>query len=73
MGDMPPVPTSAEALLVALAVEAPVALEELMVALWLALALELALAEADIWGQKPSGSNAVWSFVPKSTLPSSLK
>jgi hypothetical protein len=79
MGDMPPVPTSAEALLVALAVEAAVALEELMVALWLALALELALAMPlcialeDISGQTPSGSNAVWSFVPKSTLPSSLK
>jgi hypothetical protein len=73
MGDMPPVPTSAEALLVALAVGAAVALEELALALELALAMPLCIALADISGQKPSGSNAVSSFVPKSTFPLGLK
>ena len=82
----PPVSVSAEALLVAvalavadaLAVEVAVALAD-AVADALAVAVELAVALADIAdiadisGQTPSGSNAVWSFVPNSTLPSALK
>ena len=69
MGGMPPVSTSAEALVVALALEVAVELADA-----LADAVELALADiSDILGQAPSGSNAVWSFVPNSTLPSALK
>ncbi len=74
MGGMPPVSTSAEALVVALALEVAVELADA-----LADAVELALALADIAdiadtsGQAPSGSNAVWSFVPNSTFPSALK
>ena len=64
MGDMPPVSESAEVLLVAVA---------LALADALALELALAVALADISGQMPSGSNAVWSLVPNSTLPSALK
>jgi hypothetical protein len=66
MGGMPPVSTSAEALVVALALEVAVELADA-----LADAVELALA--GISGQTPSGSNAVWSFVPNSTFPSALK
>jgi hypothetical protein len=62
----PPVSASAEALLLALAVA-------LAGALAVALAVALDEALADISGQTPSGSNAVWSFVPKSTLPPGLK
>lgn len=68
MGDMPPVWVSADALLVALALEVAIELADA-----LAVAVELAVALADISGQTPSGSNAVWSFVPKSTLPPGLK
>ena len=79
----PPVSVSAEALLVAvalavaeaLAVEVAVALAD-AVADALAVAVELAVALADIddiSGQTPSGSKAVWSFVPNSTLPPGLK
>jgi hypothetical protein len=72
MGGMPPVSTSAEALVVALALEVAVELADA-----LADAVELALADIsdipDISGQTPSGSNAVWSFVPNSTFPSALK
>jgi len=76
----PPVSVSAEALLVALevAVALPV---EVAVALAdapadvVADAVELAVIAdiAAISGQTPSGSKAVWSLVPKSTLPSGLK
>jgi hypothetical protein len=47
--------------------------DALALALAVALALALAVALADISGQMPSGSNAVWSLVPKSTLPPGLK
>jgi hypothetical protein len=72
----PPVSVSAEALLVAVALVVPVALADALAdALAVAeeLAEELAVALADISGQTPSGSNAVWASVPKSTLPSGLK
>jgi hypothetical protein len=82
----PPVSVSAEALLVAVALDVAVALlVEVAVALADALAdvladeVELAVALADIEdiedisGQTPSGSNAVWASVPNSTLPSGLK
>jgi hypothetical protein len=72
MGDVPPVWVSAEALLVALALEVAVALADAL-ADALELAVELAVALVDISGQRPSGSNAVWSFVPNSTFPSALK
>jgi hypothetical protein len=76
----PPDSGSAEALLVAVALEVAVALAVEVadaladeVADELAVAVELAVALADISGQTPSGSNAVWASVPNSTLPSGLK
>ena len=82
-GLAPPVSVSAEALPVALAlVVADALLVEVAVALAdafadaLAEAVELAVALADIAdisGHTPSGSNAVWASVPKSTLPPGLK
>ena len=75
----PPVSVSAEALPVAVALAvADALLVEVAVALADALAeaveLAVALADiADISGQTPSGSNAVWASVPKSTLPPGLK
>ena len=73
---MPPVWASAEALLVAVAVEVAVELADALadvLADALELAVELVVALADISGQAPSGSNAVWSLVPKITLPPGLK
>jgi hypothetical protein len=77
---MRPVWASAEALLVAVAVEVAVELADALadaladvLADALELAVELAVALADISGQAPSGSNAVWSLVPKMTLPPGLK
>ena len=73
---IPPVAVSAAGVAVAvgLAVAVEVALAvALAVALGVALAVPLAVAVADASGQTPSGSNAVWGFVPKSTLPSALK
>ena len=46
-------------------------LSAVAVAVALDMALDMALADAS--GQAPSGSNADWSFVPKSTLPPGLK
>jgi hypothetical protein len=70
----PPVSVSAEALLVALEVADALVVEVAdALAETLAEVVELAVALADISGQTPSGSNAVWASVPNSTLPSGLK
>ena len=66
MGDGPPVWASAVGVGVAVAVV------EVAVAL-LAAWVVLDVAVADTGGQLSSGSNAVWSLVPKSTSPSALK
>ena len=68
----PPELGSAEALLLALAVALAVALAIVPLAI-APLAIALAIALAGIGGQLIVGSNSVWGFVPKSTLPSGLK